>query len=123
VDVDPVRIGEVLANLLQNALRHTPAGGTVDVRARPASLDGADAVELIVADTGRGIDALLLPHVFDRFVRSADSGGTGLGLAIAKSLVEAHGGTIAAERGTGGGTVVRVMLPGAANDRTTADRS
>ena len=109
--VDPVRIGEVLTNVLQNSLRHTPPGGTVDVTARPTSLGGEPAIELVVADSGRGIDAELLPHVFDRFVRSADSGGSGLGLAIAKSLVEAHGGTIEAELCDAGGTVVRIVLP------------
>ncbi len=111
LDVDPVRMGEILANLLQNALRHTPAGGTINVRARRASLDGADAVQIDVADDGPGIDPELLPHVFDRFVRSSDSGGSGLGLAIAKSLVEAQGGTIRATRPPVGGTVVEVVLP------------
>ena len=107
VDVDPVRIGEVLANLLTNAIRHTPRGGSVEVVVGP---DPA-GVAVSVADTGPGIDARDLPHVFDRFVKSSDSGGAGLGLAIARSLVEAHGGRIAAESTPGRGTVMRFVLP------------
>ena len=107
VDVDPVRVGEVLANLLQNAVRHTPPGGSVTVT---AELDG-EAVAFSVADTGPGIPAEVLDHVFDRFVKAADSGGAGLGLAIARSLVEAHGGTIAAESPPGGGSTIRFTVP------------
>jgi signal transduction histidine kinase len=107
LDVDPVRIGEVLANLLSNAVRYTPRGGSVEVTAEPR----VAGVSFTVSDTGPGIDARDLPHVFDRFVKSADSGGAGLGLAIAKSLVEAHGGEISAERRPGGGTTMRVVLP------------
>jgi signal transduction histidine kinase len=104
--VDRVRIGEVLANLVANGLRHTPAGGDVTVTARAVN----DGVELSVADTGTGIDAERLPHVFDRFSRAPDSPGAGLGLAIAKSLVEAHGGTIGAESGPAG-TTISFVLP------------
>ena len=107
VDVDPVRIGEVLANLLTNAIRHTPAGGSVRVVVEP---DPA-GVAVAVADTGPGIDPRDLAHVFDRFVKSADSGGAGLGLAIARSLVEAHGGRITAESAPGQGTTMRFVLP------------
>ncbi|HVD12856.1 MAG TPA: HAMP domain-containing sensor histidine kinase [Actinomycetota bacterium] len=107
LDVDPVRVGEVLANLLANALRHTPAGGSVEVSVEPAG----GGARFTVSDTGRGIDPSDLPHVFDRFVKSADSGGVGLGLAIAKSLVEAHGGSITAESRPGGGTTMRFVLP------------
>jgi signal transduction histidine kinase len=106
VDVDPVRIGEVLANLLTNAIRHTPRGGSVRVAVEP---DPA-GVAVTVADTGPGIDPRDLPHVFDRFVKSADSGGAGLGLAIARSLVEAHGGRIAAASVPGQGTTMRFVL-------------
>jgi signal transduction histidine kinase len=108
LDVDPVRIGEVLSNLMTNALRHTPRGGEVAVRAdiTPAG------VAFTVTDDGPGIPVADLPRVFDRFWKSADSGGSGLGLAIAKHLVEAHGGTIAADSGPGRGTTVRVTLPG-----------
>jgi two-component system sensor histidine kinase BaeS len=107
LDVDPVRVGEVLANLLANAVRHTPAGGSVEVSVEPAG----DGARFTVTDTGPGIDPEDLPHVFDRFVKSADSGGVGLGLAIAKSLVEAHGGSITAESQPGAGTTMRFVLP------------
>jgi len=105
-DVDPLRIGEVLANLLSNAIRHTPAGGGVTLTAR--LVDGA--VELDVTDTGPGIEEERLATIFDRFSRAPDSPGAGLGLAIAKSLVEAHGGTIRVESGPGG-TTVAFRLP------------
>jgi signal transduction histidine kinase len=108
VEADPVRIGEVLANLLQNAVRHTPAGGSVVISADRAE-DGQ--VAFTVADTGAGIPSEDLPHVFDRFVKASDSGGAGLGLAIAKSLVEAHGGTITAQSEQGRGTTMRFLLP------------
>ena len=106
LDVDPVRIREVLENLLANALRHTPAGGSVRVR---VDRDGGRAA-FAVEDTGSGIAPEHLPHVFDRFWKSADSGGSGLGLAIAKSLVEAHGGEIRAESRPGQGTTIRFTL-------------
>ncbi len=107
IDVDPVRLSEVLDNLVTNALRHTPSGGQVTIRAAGAHGAGA-AFE--VDDTGPGIPDDQLPFVFDRFVRSADRGGTGLGLAIAKRLVEAHGGTITAGPAPGGGTRVRFEI-------------
>lgn len=108
IDVDPARIREVLANLLVNALRYTPRGGQirVEVRAEP----GVPAT-IAVADTGRGIPADELPHIFDRFYKSGDSRGTGLGLTIAKNLVAAHGGTIVAESVPGQGTTIRLTLP------------
>jgi signal transduction histidine kinase len=108
LEIDPMRIGQVLANLLSNAVRHTPAGGSVVVSANQADEGG---VVFAVEDTGPGIPLDVLPHVFDRFVRAADSGGAGLGLAIAKALVEAHGGTIAAESDPGRGTAIRFVLP------------
>jgi two-component system sensor histidine kinase BaeS len=111
LDVDQVRIGEVLANLLTNAIRHTPRGGAVRVVVSPAP----GGVAFAVSDTGPGIDARDLPHVFDRFVKSADSGGAGLGLAIARSLVEAHGGRITAESAPGAGTTMRFELPAVGN--------
>jgi two-component system, OmpR family, sensor histidine kinase BaeS len=107
LDVDPVRIGEVLGNLLSNAIRHTPAGGSVRVLVEP----DPGGVAFAVADTGPGIAPRDLPHVFDRFVKAADSGGAGLGLAIARSLVEAHGGRITAESAPGRGTTMRFVLP------------
>jgi signal transduction histidine kinase len=109
LDIDPVRIREVLSNLLANAIRHTPEGGNV-------TLGGAVEadrrwVTLEVRDTGRGIDPELLPHVFDRFVTGDSSRGTGLGLAIARQLVLAHRGEIAVESMVGVGTTFRVRLP------------
>jgi signal transduction histidine kinase len=108
LDVDPVRIGEVLANLLSNAVRHTPGGGSITVAVEPSS---ATEVAFTVSDTGKGIDPADLPFVFDRFVKSVDSGGAGLGLAIARSLVEAHGGSITADSEPGRGTTMRFVLP------------
>ena len=109
IDIDPVRIREVLANLVANALRHTPAGGSVTVTG--ALTDDGRWIRLEVRDTGAGIDPALLPHVFDRFVKGDDSRGSGLGLAIARQLVLAHGGEIVAESVVGSGTTIRVRLP------------
>ena len=107
--VDPVRVREILGNLLSNAMRHTPAGGavTIDVGA-----DGGEAL-LVVRDTGEGIPAADLPRVFDRFHRRADSGGSGLGLAIVRDLAAAHGGSVSVESDgiPGRGSVFRVRLP------------
>jgi signal transduction histidine kinase len=108
VDVDPVRIAEVFANLLGNAVRHTPSGGSVEVAAEPA---GEDGVAFVVRDTGRGIDPEVMPQVFERFVRAPHSGGAGLGLAIVRSLVRAHGGEITAQSAPGRGTTMRFVLP------------
>lgn len=107
LDIDAVRIRQVVENLLDNALRHTPRGGSIRIE---ACQEGTAAL-FRVADTGRGIPAEALPHVFDRFWKSADSGGSGLGLAIARGLVEAHGGQIRADSVPGRGTVVSFTLP------------
>jgi len=107
LEVDAVRIGEVLSNLITNALLHTPAEGTVTVAASRTDAGVAFAIR----DTGEGIPAEQLPHVFDRFAKSPESRGAGLGLAIAKSLVQAHGGTISAESELGRGTTIRFVLP------------
>ena len=106
-DADPFRLRQVLENLVANALRVTPTGGEVTVAV--ARTD--DGAEITVRDTGPGIPEAELDAVFDRYTRSADSGGSGLGLAIARSLVEAHGGTISAELGQTGGTTVLVRIP------------
>lgn len=106
-DVDPARIREVVANLLTNALRHTPREGKIELSAQ---LTG-DQVEVAVHDTGSGIPPEQLDRIFDRFYRSPDSPGSGLGLPIAKSLVEAHGGVMTAASGLGGGTTLRFTLP------------
>jgi two-component system sensor histidine kinase BaeS len=107
IEVDPARIREVVANLLANALRHTPSGGSVDLTAR---LTG-DAVEVTVRDTGSGIPTEDLERIFDRFYRSPDSPGSGLGLPIARDLVQAHGGTVTASSEPGYGTTIRFTLP------------
>jgi two-component system sensor histidine kinase BaeS len=107
MNIDPVRIRQVIENLILNALRHTQAGGRVEVR---AFLGHVHAI-IEVSDNGDGIPADVLPNIFDRFVKSADSGGSGLGLAIAKRLVERHGGTVAASSAVGKGTTIRVTLP------------
>ncbi len=107
VDVDPVRIREVLGNLVANATRHTPGGGRIDLHAGIAG----DRIEITVRDTGSGIEAALLPHIFERFARGTGSPGSGLGLSIARGLIELHGGTIAAESPLGGGTTIRIRLP------------
>jgi signal transduction histidine kinase len=107
LDIDPVRVRQVLENLLDNALRNTPRGGTIKVE---VGREGSAAL-FRVADTGRGIPAEALPHVFDRFWKSADSGGSGLGLAIARGLIEAHGGKIRVDSIVGRGTVVSFTLP------------
>lgn len=108
LDVDPARIRQVLENLIANALRYTPSGGTIRVRC----YNGDDTrVTLEVADTGKGIPRAELEHIFDRFYKSPDSRGAGLGLAIAKNLVAAHGGEISAESELGKGTTIRFGLP------------
>ena len=109
LEVDPVRIGEVLSNLVGNALRHTPTGSTVTVTGSHSP--DARLVTVRVSDTGPGIAPELLPHVFDRFVKSEDSHGSGLGLAIARGLVEAHGGQISVTSMLGQGATFRVDLP------------
>ena len=108
----PLQVGRILHNLLDNALRHTPEGGTIAVRAVPE--DGA--VVISVQDSGEGISAEDLPRVFERFyrgeqIRSRSAGGSGLGLAIAKGLVEAHGGEIWVDSRPGSGACFRFSLP------------
>jgi signal transduction histidine kinase len=109
VTADYHRLDQVLGNLIANALRHTPAGGAITLRGQT---DRADVV-LEVSDTGAGIAADELPHIFDRFwSRGAeDKAGSGLGLAIARSIVEAHRGDIEVDSSPGQGTTVRVRLP------------
>jgi signal transduction histidine kinase len=110
---DPVRIGQVVANLVGNAIKFTPRGGVVRVEAR-AEADGGASIT--VADTGIGIDAAELPRIFDRFFRGsraseARGSGSGLGLAIVRSIVEMHAGTVTVESRLGAGTTFRVALP------------
>lgn len=112
VQIDRERMVQVLANLVANALRYTPGGGSVTLRAKKQP----GGVQIAVADTGAGIPADQLPNVFERFYRVEASrhenhGESGLGLAIAKSIVEAHRGTIAAASQVGQGTVMTIGLP------------
>jgi two-component system OmpR family sensor kinase/two-component system sensor histidine kinase BaeS len=112
IDGDADRLRQVVGNLVSNALRYTPAGGLVTLHAHRAD----HSVHFAVTDTGPGIPAKDLPHVFDRFyrgdaARDRASGGSGLGLAIARALVEAHGGTIEVESTVRQGTTFLVELP------------
>ncbi|WP_280887027.1 HAMP domain-containing sensor histidine kinase [Streptomyces sp. LBL] len=113
-EADPVRLRQAVSNLLSNAVRHTPPGGRVTLRSYVT--DAGDEVAVEVADTGSGIAADDLPHVFDRFWRAEKSrnrstGGSGLGLAIVLKLAEAHGGTAAVVSTEGVGTVFTLRLP------------
>jgi two-component system phosphate regulon sensor histidine kinase PhoR len=113
VQADHDRLAQILINLVDNAVKYTPTGGAVTVRARATS-DGR--VEASVSDTGVGIPRVALPRITERFyrvdkARSRELGGTGLGLAIVKHLVLAHGGEMAIESEEGRGTTVRVTLP------------
>jgi signal transduction histidine kinase len=110
LDLDQPRLRQVVANLLSNALRHTPAEGRVSVAVRQR----AEGLSLSVSDTGEGMDAETASHAFDRFWRSADSTGAGLGLAIVRDLVTAHGGTVELTSEPGRGTTVVCTFPRAA---------
>jgi two-component system sensor histidine kinase BaeS len=108
VDLDPVRMKQVVSNLVENAVRAMPEGGSISISAH------ADASRLVieVTDTGPGIAPELRSSVFDRFTKSAGSRGSGLGLAIARAIVTAHGGSIEASPGPHGeGTTLRIALP------------
>jgi len=111
--VDRERLAEVLANLLANALRHTPRGGSVTAWVR----QDARVLAITIADTGEGIAPEHLDRIFERFyridpARSRASGGTGIGLAIVRAIVEAHGGTVtASSEGIGRGATFTVRLP------------
>lgn len=106
VEVDPARMRQVIGNLLSNAIRHTPSGGSVKVAVGSAS----DQLAITVTDNGEGIAPDLLPHVFERFAKGPNSTGSGLGLAIAHDIVAAHGGKLSIESPPGAGTVVRLTL-------------
>jgi len=117
---DGDRINEVLGNLLSNAFKFTPRGGEVELGAD--AVDGALHIE--VRDSGAGIPPEQVPHVFEKFYQAdnqvaASSKGSGLGLAIAKSIVEAHGGTIACESTPGVGTTFSIFMPTRTTRRTS----
>ncbi|MFD0448818.1 ATP-binding protein [Streptomyces indonesiensis] len=112
IEADQVRLHQAVGNLVTNALRHTPSGGAVSLRVHRTG----DEVLIEVADTGSGIAAEDLPHVFDRFWRADKSrcrrtGGSGLGLSIVRKLVQAHGGTVTASSTLGEGSVFTIRLP------------
>jgi signal transduction histidine kinase len=114
LSADRERVHQVLFNLVDNAVRFTPDGGSVTISARRRN----GSVEVAVADTGAGIAAEHLPRLFERFyradaARTRGEGGTGIGLAIARSVVEAHGGRISAESQPGHGSVFTFDLPSA----------
>lgn len=123
VQGDAGRLTQLLVNLLDNALAHTPPGGRITVRLTSIP----EHVALHVEDTGTGIAPDHLPHIFERFyradpARARESGGTGLGLAIVKEIAEAHRGTVAVESTPGQGTRFTVILPVCAGDDVSAGR-
>jgi two-component system sensor histidine kinase BaeS len=108
VSADPVRLRQMVGNLVSNGIRYTPRGGSVTV--------GAQGSTITVRDTGVGIAAENLPKVFDRFWRADESrsratGGSGLGLAIVRKLADAHGGTVEVDSTPGSGTTFTIRLP------------
>jgi two-component system sensor histidine kinase BaeS len=107
VPADPLRLREILMNLLSNAFHHTPAHGSITIELSAAT----DRIVVKIADTGVGIAAEDLPKIFDRFYKGSTSRGSGLGLAIARNLVAAHGGDIKAESQPGHGTTITFSLP------------
>lgn len=122
--IDQVRIRQAVGNLVSNAIRYTPQGGSIDVGVRA----DAGTVTISVDDTGRGISREDLPHLFDRFFRadssrSRSTGGSGLGLAITRHLVEAHGGVIEVRSALGRGTQFSIRLPVHAAEPVTATSS
>jgi signal transduction histidine kinase len=115
VSGDPDRLVQILTNLVDNSLNHTPPGGRVHIALKP---DGDRAIELVVQDTGPGIPPEALGRIFERFYqvdssrrRTSEQGGVGLGLAIVKELVEAHNGRITAESQAGQGSAFTIHLP------------
>ncbi len=123
VTVDPERIEEVLGNLLDNALRHTPSGGSVAVTARPGDRTKRATAVIEVTDSGSGFLPADAERVFERFEKAPDSTGSGLGLTIARAIVEAHHGTLTAfSGGPGHGARFTLALPGDATARGKTGR-
>ena len=110
--LDPIRLEQMLSNLLSNAMRYTPVAGQIDVDITPLS----KVIRLTVHDSGPGIPEDALPFIFERFYRADKSrsrieGGTGLGLAIARNLARAHGGDLTATNHASGGALFTLTLP------------
>ena len=117
IDANPAQLGQAVGNLIHNALKFTPPGGIVSVRAEQAD----QTLRIHVSDTGSGIDPADLPRIFERFYvadRARSGRGTGLGLAIVKHVVRAHGGAVEAESKLGHGSTFSITLP-IAGTRTT----
>src|SRR5262249_3637638 len=115
---DAARLEQALQNVAANAIRHTPEGGAVTLRAEPSG----DQVKITVTDTGPGISPEHLPHIFDRFYKAdaARAGtrahsGSGLGLSIVRAIVLRHGGDVSAGNAPGGGAIFTLLLPAVAN--------
>ncbi|MDQ5978948.1 MAG: two-component system, OmpR family, phosphate regulon sensor histidine kinase PhoR [Verrucomicrobiota bacterium] len=113
IEADGEKLAHVFGNLVENALKYTPKGSTIELGAAGAN---DTEIECWVKDDGPGIPAADLPHIFERFYRvekgrSRETGGTGLGLSIVKHIVQLHGGTVWAESGEGGGLAMRLRLP------------
>lgn len=123
VPMDPVLVDQVLVNLVENVLRHTPAGSPLDVRVQPAE----HGVLVEIADRGPGIDADECEKVFQKFYRGSRAkrrdGGSGLGLTICRAVARAHGGHITIRPRIGGGTSVELVLPAAAAERASGARA
>jgi signal transduction histidine kinase len=114
LDADVQRLEQALQNVASNALRHTPDGGRVELRAEPA---GAH-VRITIRDTGPGIPPAHLPHIFDRFYKAdqartatSTASGSGLGLSIVRAIVERHGGSVSAANAADGGAIFEILLP------------
>jgi signal transduction histidine kinase len=124
ITADPFRLEQAIENVTANALRHTPDGGTIRMRAERS--DGS--IVLTVEDPGEGIAPEHLPHIFERFYKTSSakgmaSRGSGLGLSIVKAVVARHGGHVSATSTLGVGTTIRIELPSSASSRSTAERS
>jgi signal transduction histidine kinase len=116
IQADPIRLEQILNNLLSNAIRHTPVGGSIEVTVKIEKEAKYQWVKVAVHDSGQGIPADALPYVFDRFYRadkgrSRETGGTGLGLAIARQLARAHKGDLSAANYLEGGAVFELSIP------------
>ncbi|MCC6299702.1 MAG: HAMP domain-containing protein [Anaerolineales bacterium] len=122
VEIDPMRIREVMSNVVANAVRYTPRGGEIKVGVTESTVPKERSVTVFVQDSGEGVQAEDLSRIFDRFYKSSDSGGMGLGLSIAKYLVEAHGGKIWAESEAGQGTRISFVLPCFAGSETQREQ-